>query len=70
MRCFKVLDSSNIGMGRTFQGQTLEYVGESMIPEHVVLRQPPVDAKGNQCSGVVTFSLANVVEVEVPNELS
>ena len=61
-RKYKVIDSSNIGMGVSFQGQVLEYVGDSTIPGHVVLRQPPFDANGRPCTGLVTFNRENLEE--------
>lgn len=61
-RNFKVIDSSNIGMGVSFQGQVLEYVGDSTIPGHVVLRQPPFDANGRPRTGLVTFNRENLEE--------
>lgn len=63
-RHFKVTDSSGIGMGRSFQDQVLEYVGGSLIQGCVVLKQPPTDAKGNECGpgSLVTFDLKNLEE--------
>lgn len=62
-RKFKVIDSSGIGMGVSFQDQVLDYLGDSMIPGCVVLKQPPFDANGNSRSGVVTFGLCNLREL-------
>lgn len=67
-RKFKVIDSSNLGFGVRFDGQVLEYVGDSVISGHVVLRQPPFDNAGRPRSGLVTFDLRNVQEV--PDELA
>lgn len=69
-RKFKVLDSSGLGWGVNFDSQVLEYVGDSMIPGCVVLKQPEFDANGKPRTGLVTFDLSNVQEVEVPDELA
>lgn len=65
-RQFKVLNSSNIGMGVNFQDQVLDYMSDSLIPGHVVLKQPLFDANGNPRSGVVTFDLCNLKELPCP----
>ena len=63
-RQFKVIDSSGIGMGVSFQGQVLDYIGDSAsIPGCVVLKQPDFDANGQPRSGVVTFDLKSLEEV-------
>lgn len=64
-RKFKVLDSSGLGFGVDFTDMTLDYLTDSRIPGCVVLAQPKSDVNGEPCSGVVTFDLANVVEIEM-----
>ena len=51
-------------MGVSFQGQVLDYIGDSAsIPGCVVLKQPDFDANGQPRSGVVTFDLKSLEEV-------
>ena len=64
LRKFKVLDSTGLGFGVDFTGMVLDYLGDSVIQGCVVLAQPEFDVNGKPRTGMVTFDLKNLEEVQ------